>query len=80
MNMSYTITISKTETVNTAVGKEWRVVDQDIVISGDKPITKDVYGYTPEIIKDVESQREIFKQTVHDLDLMAVIKAINEIK
>lgn len=68
--MAYTITITKTETVTRKVGKEWKVIGQD-------PDQTDVYGYTPEIEKEVETETKILEQTVVDLDLHAVIKAIN---
>ncbi len=41
---------------------------------------KEVMGYTPKIIKEEHVEIEILKQTVADLDLTTVIKAINGIK
>lgn len=36
-------------------------------------------GYTPVIEKEVEVERTIYEQTVDDLNMTAVIKAINKI-
>ncbi len=37
------------------------------------------WGYTPETIKSVESETELYRQNVDELDLVKVIKAINGI-
>ena len=41
-------------------------------------VLMDEYGYTPEVEKQVEVKREIYKQVVEDLDIVTVINAINE--
>lgn len=48
------------------------------VLSGE-PIKFDVYGYSPEITKTATVKREIFRQSVEQLDLTAVICAVNKI-
>ena len=35
------------------------------------------YGYTPAIEKQVKVEREVFRQSVDDLDIASVIKAVN---
>jgi hypothetical protein len=40
----------------------------------------DVMGYTPETVKTVEKDREIYRQSVKELDLTEVIRAINHRK
>jgi hypothetical protein len=49
---------------------------RDKVLAGNV-ILMEQLGYTPEIEKQVEVKREIFKQIVEDLNLVAVINAIN---
>jgi hypothetical protein len=77
----YTITITRTNAVKKKVGKDWAVIAQ-VPFTDSLPVTaplKPVYGYTPAIEKDVEQTVEVLKQTVDDLDLIAVIQAINNI-
>ena len=52
-----------------AVGHDW----QPLVRTGDKT----EYGYTPETVKEVEVTEVIYTQLVDDLDLVAVIDAVN---
>jgi len=40
---------------------------------------KEVYGYAPDVQAEQTESTEILKQTVDELDLPAVIKAINKI-
>jgi hypothetical protein len=73
----YEITIKKKDVMVTIQGAEWETIDQEPVNGSDK--LKDVYGYTPEIEKREEIEIEILKQVVEELDLAAVIKAINKL-
>jgi hypothetical protein len=41
--------------------------------------TKPIYGYAPDVEKEVETEHEILKQRVSDMDLRAVILAINKV-
>jgi len=88
----YEITIKKTEVVRKTVGNDWEQVgesDQPCDADGgrsrnetrnsDKPVKYRVMGYTPEVEKNVEVETELLKQTVEELDLAAVIKAINKL-
>lgn len=77
--MSYEITIKEKRNVVKACGKEWKVCGQTQKKSeyDTEPYMADVYDYTPEIEKTVSEEREILKQTIEELDLAAVIKAIN---
>ncbi len=67
---TFKITISKRETVRGIKGREWQRVDAT-------PESK--YDYTPEYETDVVETTQIFEQTVDELDLPSVIKAINRI-
>jgi hypothetical protein len=44
-----------------------------------KDLKKAVYGYPPAIEKEVSFEKEVFRQTVTELDLTAVVKAVNKI-
>jgi hypothetical protein len=87
--MSYEITITETRTVVKKVGKEWAILGTkevsrdneiyDMDKAGGRTRIEDVHGYTPEIEKSIDEKREIFRQTVEDLDLSAVIRAINSL-
>lgn len=77
--MAYTITITEKRATTKIVGKVWDKVGQeqkDSIREGTFYLS-DVYGYTPEIEKQVEEEREVLKQCVDTLDLPAVIKAVN---
>lgn len=67
----YKITIERTMMITRTTGKNWKVVSEK---DGD-----DQYGYTPEIEKEVETTEIILIQKVDDLDLNAVIIAINKL-
>lgn len=71
--MSFTIRIDRNETVVKKCGKEWKVVGSDANQNNPK------YGYTPEIEKEQEVVTKVFEQTVAELDLNAVIKAVNKL-
>lgn len=74
----FKITIEETRTVVKTVGKEWGIVDQVPITDGDE-VLKNVMGYTPLIEKAVPETKEVYAQTVEELDLHAVIKAINKL-
>lgn len=65
----YEIIIKKTVLTTTTAGKEWQPLEKN----GDKTH----YGYTPEIQKDQIVSTQIYTQIVEDLDLVAVISAVN---
>ncbi len=88
--MSYKITITETTIVTKTVGKVWDVIGEKEVMRGidlyerlepGEPKTRieQIRGYTPEIEKQQEVSREVLSQEVENLDLVAVIKAINSI-
>lgn len=68
MNKRYIITIIEKVTETKKRGKTWELG------AGKTPAE---YGYTPEIEKEVDIEREVFKQNVDALDITAVIRAIN---
>jgi len=37
------------------------------------------HGYTPEIEKTVSVERELFKQNIAEIDLVEIIKAVNDL-
>jgi len=68
----FKITIEETKQIKKTVGKDWQVIKRD----GDHY----EYDYTPEVEKVVKEEREIYTQEVEELDLVAVIEAVNKIK
>ena len=68
----FIITIRETRVQEKVRGKDWRVVGKD-------ENKDDKYGYTPEITKSVEVDTQVFEQSVDNLDLVKVVKAINGI-
>jgi hypothetical protein len=65
----FKITIEETKIEKKIAGTEWERTGKD----------EPAYAYTPEIEKQVEVTREIFRQIVEEIDLEAVIKAVNSI-
>ena len=89
--MSYKITIQRTGKKSKNIGSVWQVIDtkevrreQNLYDHTDpeekKTRIKDVLGYTPENIEEVDVTEQIFEQTVSDMDLKKVIKAINNLE
>lgn len=68
--MSYTIKITKTQSVVRKGGKEWKPVSA---------AADAAYAYTPEIEREAQEEIEVLRQTVDDLDMAAVIKAVNKL-
>jgi hypothetical protein len=87
--VAYEITIIEKRLVKKLVGNDYAVIGQKEVErearfygaepEGSKTRITDEYGYTPEIEKLVPEERTVLKQQVDELDLKAVIKAINGI-
>ncbi len=89
----YEIKITQMVLKKVPAGEEWEVIDEALFTEeevlkssriyqeADKTLpVKEVHGYTPKILKEEHVEIEILKQTVANLDLTAVIKAINGIK
>jgi len=66
----FKITIEHETEETQTKGREWKVI-------GSKENDIPEYGYTPEIQKVVQISRTIYMQTVNELDLPAVIAAVN---
>jgi len=87
--MSYEIKITEKREVKKLVGKNWEVIGTKEVprekeYYADRkgePETRieEIRGYTPEIEKTVIETRDVLSQVVDELDLSAVIKAINNL-
>lgn len=87
--MSYEITIKETRAVTKMAGKDWEVVGQvekprertmyEDRDSEPRTYIANEYGYTPEIVKETVETREVLKQTVDELDIAAVIRAVNKL-
>jgi hypothetical protein len=92
--IKYKITITKIETVETKVANHWVVLDKrpwtdkdfedrstryDGHSFFDKTPLKEVMGYAPEKTVSEQVKTKVLIQTVDDLDLPAVIKAINKL-
>ena len=70
----FTIKITETDTETTFCGGDWEKGAADS--TQERP---DGYGYSPQIEKKEAITREVFSQNTDDLDLVAVIKAVNGI-
>lgn len=66
----YEIIIKKTVDKRKVIGKTWQSLEK----IGDKS----VYGYTPEVESTQTETTEIYTQVVEELDLVAVINAVNK--
>lgn len=66
----FTITIVEETFEERVKGKDWAKG------AGGSP---EEFGYTPEIKKTVSVRRDLYIQTVDELDMYAVIKAVNGI-
>ena len=84
--MSYEITITKTETKEVESGEDWTVIGEKLAVPDDFPLSADdldglkfraIYGYTPKITKSETVTTEIYKQTVPEIELPEIIRAIN---
>ena len=86
----YEIIIKKKEWVDEITGQKWEIIDECPLSKKDmensyyednkyEGVLKSVYGYTPKIVKKVETEQELLKQNVEDIDLPAIIKAINKL-
>lgn len=83
--MSYEITITKTETQRIWCGGEWTTIEERPLTEKEAANTfttgrsqlKTIYGYTPKIVKYEPVTNEIYKQTIPEIDLPAVIRAVN---
>jgi len=87
--MSYKITIEHITVKTVHKGGDWEVLgdkeverDPNFNISKDELTTRieTVRGYTPQIEVKEDVTETLLEQTVGELDLTAVIKAINGIK
>jgi len=66
----YKIVITEYTSETKTVGNDWKRVSND---------DNAKYGYTPEIQKTVDVERNIYLQNTDELDLGEVIKAINKL-
>jgi hypothetical protein len=71
----YEITIKRTVTRTKTVGKKWDIIEEYRNEEADRWEKK--HGYTPLIEKEVEETTEVYKQAVENLDLRAIVLAIN---
>ncbi len=82
--MPFKIVITETRDVRKIIPKRWAVVGQEIakehILKGTEAGEKiDKYGHTPETETIVSETVELLSQQVEELDLTAVIKAVNKI-
>lgn len=88
----YEIVITQKVLKKVPAGEDWEIIDKrpynkEEVDKMDEMYKKslgelalkEVYGYTPKTIKEEHVEVDILKQTVMELDLPAVIKAINRL-
>ena len=71
MNKRYKIVITEYCVEEKPAGKQW---EEGAGEDGKS------YGYTPEIIRKTVVERDIYSQDIEELDLKAVIQAVNEIE
>lgn len=79
IDMSFEIKIVETREIKKVVGGDWVITGQ---VQKRSEYTDDLYlsderGYSPEIEKTVVEKIERLSQVVDDLDVQAVIRAIN---
>ena len=72
----YRVTIKAVVKRTKKVGKDWVIVGQKEGSNG-KP--EPVYGYTPEIDKDIEEEVLIIDQSLDRMDMREVVAVINGI-
>ena len=83
--MSYEITITKIEVREVESGVEWTTIEKRPLTEEEAEQTyatlrsqqKTIYGYTPKIVRSEPVTTEIYRQTMPEIDLPAVIKAVN---
>lgn len=68
--MGYKITIVQMTQQQEIAGKEWKQTGVDFE-------NKPEFGYTPEIMKTVNRETQIYEQRVESLDLSALIAVVN---
>ncbi|KKN49369.1 hypothetical protein LCGC14_0643450 [marine sediment metagenome] len=81
----FKITIEKTQPIRKTIGKQWKKVGQKEeergqqfrVGEGPHVYLSDVMGYTPEVETVRDEIRTLLVQEVDELDLKAVIRAVN---
>ena len=88
--MSFQIKITEKKTVTKMVRGSWVILGQTPVTKKDleecafasekfDSLLKEKRGYAPTREDDVEVEIEILKQTVEELDIAAVIRAVNKL-
>lgn len=65
----YKIVITEIGEERRTIGKEWA--------RGAHPDDPAAFGYTPETVATRPYEREVYTQNVADMDMIAVIKAVN---
>ena len=68
----YRIVITRTETVEKMQGRDW--------VKGGPEQNSGEYGYSPLIAKSTEVKTDVYSQSVSNLDLPTLIKAVNGIE
>lgn len=71
----YIVTVEAVTQREESTGQEWAVVTQKTVPGSDKP--ENVYGYTPEIIKTIRREVQVYEQSVESLDMPALVLVVN---
>jgi len=89
----YEIKITKMLLKKVPAGEDWGILKEELYTDeeldrgatiyreADKTLpVKRKYGYTPKIEKEEHVEVDLLKQTVREIDLISIIKAINGIK
>ena len=85
--MPYEVIITRTEVQEIESGGDWTTLERRPLTEKEaeethttlRSQTKTVYGYTPKIVKSETVTTEIYRQAVPELDLPAIIKAVNKL-
>ncbi len=70
MKTRFTVAITEVGQEPQFIGKDWKMGAGN---------TSEEYGYTPEVEATCDYTREIYRQTVDEIDLADIIKAVNDI-
>lgn len=69
----YKITIERTRMEKTLKQREW-------VEGGPDEVNNNGYGYTPQIVEIKSINREIYSQSITNLDVAAVVAVVNRVE
>lgn len=75
--IQYVVTVKAVIEGTQTVGKDWAVTGQSIDQASGK--ATNIYGWTPEIVKTVRKEIQIYEQTVNSLDMGKLVSITNNL-